>query len=115
MLILVADSVTRMGVPNELPFSSNSTVLPETALVPARLMRTSGLVTLVMASKFELPLSEDAAMMIGLRGVPGAVVSSVMVNAPPAGPTLPATSVMREVRTLVPSAPRLPLTNVMSI
>ena len=82
MLILVADSVTRMGVPNELPFSSNSTVLPVTALVPARLIRTSGLVTFVMPSNFELPLSEDIAMMIGLLGAPGAVLSMVTARPP---------------------------------
>jgi len=106
--------VALSGVPKELPFSSTSSVSPDTALLPFRLMRISGLRTLVTRSMSELPLSEELAKTMAGAGVPGAVVSSVIVSEPPAVPTLPATSVIFAVKTLLPSAPRSPLLTLIS-
>ena len=85
------------------------TVLPASA-VPV----ITGVAMLVLRSEADAPVSL-AASSTGAGGATGAVVSSVSVNAPPSAPALPAVSITREVSTLTPSAPRLPLSNVMSI
>ena len=65
-------------VPNELDPANSSTVLLASA-VPVRV----GVVSLVMLSLFDGPVSEAAARS-GVVGGEGAVVSTVMLNAPDA-------------------------------
>ena len=86
-----------MPVPITVVPSNRLTVLPASA-VPVKV----GVVTLVMLSVLDTPLS-DAATRSGLTGR-GAVVSMVTDKAAEAALTLPATSVALAVMLWVPSA-----------
>jgi len=72
------------------------TVLPASA-VPVKV----GVVTLVILSVLDEPLSL-AAVISGVEGAAGAVVSIVMLNAPEATETFPAASVALAVMLCVP-------------
>ena len=72
-------------------------------LPAAALPVTVGVVTRVIASLADEPLS-DAAARIGALGAFGAVVSTVIASAFDASLTLPAASVARAVSVCAPSA-----------
>ena len=97
-VIVQVPPAVAVALPTTVPPSSSSTSEPATA-VPVKV----GVVTLVMLSVDELPLSL-AAVKSGVPGAAGGVVSIVIVNAADVAPVLPATSVARAEKLWAPVA-----------
>src|SRR5439155_5587247 len=87
-----------VSVPIRVPPPRNICTVLLASAVPVKV----GVVTLVMLSVLDVPLSL-AAVMSGAEGAAGALVSIVMLRAPEAPDTLPAVSVAVAVMLCVPA------------
>ena len=109
-VMLCVPSLNALLVMLQLPLPSAvvvpSTVLPSsntTALLASAVPEKVGVVTLVLLSVLELPLSLVAAMSGVVGAVLGGVLSMVMLSAAEADETLPAASVALAVMLCVPA------------